>query len=110
MSRLHPRGHQRPGERGDLVQLLAVPRERPAQALMEAEEDFSLLFGVGAEPFRGQGPRSPSGAAALVVQQSLAVPADHRDGRDLRVLLGDGNDVGPRWTAPTTPATRSKAA
>ncbi|MCE0447065.1 hypothetical protein LT493_29570 [Streptomyces tricolor] len=24
--RLHPRGHQRPGERGDLVQLLPVPR------------------------------------------------------------------------------------
>ncbi|MFH8612491.1 hypothetical protein ACH4D5_33920 [Streptomyces sp. NPDC018029] len=32
----------------ELVQLLAVLRERPAQALMEPEEGGGLLLGVGA--------------------------------------------------------------
>jgi hypothetical protein len=50
--RLHPRRHQGPGESGDLVQLVPVLRERPAQRLVEAEKRGGLLLGVWAEPFR----------------------------------------------------------
>ncbi|GGZ40894.1 hypothetical protein [Streptomyces bluensis] len=87
----------------NLVQLSPVPRERPAQRLVEAEKRGGLLLGVGAEPFRRQRPRCLPGAAGLVAQQGVAAPADHGHGRDLRVPLSDGDDVGERAEACVVP-------
>lgn len=45
-----------------------------------------------------------------MAQQGLAVPSDHRDGRDLRVLLGGGDDVGERAEAGVVPGAAGEPA